>query len=102
VDWTPTERQVLDFEGLLPAFLDEHRLTIEVPLEDYRRQYDGIFSDGKRVLLVQFFHETTNDVTSGDWLRHRVAYAGGGVCYMRGWFDPDVKRIVDFSVNAPL
>jgi len=99
--WTPDQSDVRRFEAALDAYVRQHPpVGLSEPLHRYKRRYLGGVKKGKRVLIVSFFHETTGIVTSGKWDRMMIGVAGGGECYLRGWYEPTSDRILELSVNA--
>jgi len=103
--WRPTRSEVLEVEGHIPSFL-RHRLGNTTPkitegLAQYKRQYTGFWKDGRRLLAISFFHESSRGVREGIWLRVHLSVAGGGDNYFRIWYDVKKKEFYYFSVNAP-
>jgi len=107
-DWTPTEDQVRQAEALLPAYLWSaeaarvlHNTRIRSHLQGYKRQYWGQTRGKLRQIQIHFYHQNSNVVTTGTWLKTAVAVNGGGDHYFQVTYDVDNRRFVNLWVNAP-
>jgi hypothetical protein len=101
--WTPSASQVEELERLLPGYVKSHvgKGGLQRPLFQYKRQYVGWRDHGRRLIIVTFFHDETNIVKSGQWLRVLTTVAGGGDNFMSARFDSDTGKFLEFGVNGP-
>jgi hypothetical protein len=106
--WTPSETNVREAEETLPAYISGADATrvlqgsrIPSELARYKRQYWGTVRNGRRELLVLFYHGDTDIVRKGIWSRGILAIAGGGDRFFQVFFSTSTKRFHDLTVNAP-
>jgi hypothetical protein len=100
--WTPSEPQIEELERLLPRYVRSRvGKGLQRPLFQHKRQYVGWLDHGRKLILVTFFHDSTDIVKSGQWLRILTTVAGGGDNFMSARFDADAAKFVEFGVNGP-
>jgi hypothetical protein len=73
--WTPTPQRP-------PEEPDLYRI---VP--DYKRKYEGLILDGRRVLFVFFRCPRQPDYDDSEWSKHPMTVSDGGKCYFNIRFD---------------
>jgi hypothetical protein len=104
--WTPTLQDVRGFESGLVDYLrtlkppEEPDLYRIVP--DYKRQYEGLILDGRRVLFV-FFRcppQHPDDDYESQWSKHPVIVADGGKCYFDIRFDIVTREYSQLMFNG--
>jgi hypothetical protein len=107
--WTPTEAQVREAEALLPAFLGSGEAAATVrgtrlksELQAYKRQYWGQKIGKRREIRILFYHQESQVVKRGRWLKTAVGVAGGGDDYFSVTYQLERKRFSKLRVNAPL
>ncbi len=90
--WVPTNEQVAALERRLPEHiksLKEQPFRNARSINDYKRQYVGIWHEGKKVIKVLFLYKGNKEVTSGEWLYRLIAVLGGGDNYLNVVYDPE-------------
>lgn len=122
--WTPSPADVREFESRLagymatpdvqPALQGTH---IQQDLANYKRQYWGIVTGGRRALLVSFLYDSAMRPAPGKWRTTAVllegddppyptlsgiAIAGGGDKFFRLVYDVESKRFSRLRVNSPI
>jgi hypothetical protein len=104
--WTPTLQDVRVFESGLPDYLrtlkppEEPDLYRIVP--DYKRQYEGLILDGRRVLFV-FFRcpsQHPDEDYESQWSKHPVMVSDGGKCYFDIRFDIVTREYSQLMFNG--
>jgi len=107
--WTPIEAQVREAEALLPAFLASRDAVATVrgtrvrsELQAYKRQYWGQKIGKRRQIRILLYHQESQVVKKGGWLKTAVGVAGGGDDYFQVTYDVERKRFSNLRVNAPL
>ncbi len=122
--WTPSAADVREFESRLAGYLAasdlQPRLTgtrIGQELANYKRQYWGIVTGGRRALLVSFLYDSAMLPAPGEWrttavllegddppypVLSGIAIAGGGDKFFRLVYDIESKRFSQLRVNSPI
>ena len=64
--WTPSAPQIEELESLLPGYVRSRvgKGGLQRPLFQYKRQYVGWLDHGRRLVIVTFFHDSTEIVKS--------------------------------------
>jgi hypothetical protein len=103
--WTPALQDVRVFESGLPDYLrtlkppEEPDLYRIVP--DYKRQYEGLVLDGRRVLFVFFRCPShTDDDYESEWSKHPMIVQDGGKCYFDIRFDIVTREYSELTFNG--
>jgi hypothetical protein len=106
--WTPTEADVREAEALLPEYLNSREAEavlsgtrIKAELRRYRRQYWGKVRDGRREILIQFFHADTSVGRRQLWLKGMLSVAGGGDQFFRVTYRVQTRAFAELRVNLP-
>jgi len=104
--WTPNDADVRAAEQLLPSYINSpgarlRGTRIRSELARYRRQYWGVNRNGRREILIQFFHEDTAVGQKGIWRREPVTVRGGGDQFFRIVYRAQERRFSGLQVNAP-
>jgi hypothetical protein len=101
--WTPTLQDVRVFESGLVDYLRTSRPPEEPDLyrivPDYKRQYEGLVLDGRRVLFVFFRCPHSGDDDSS-WSQHPMAVSDGGKCYFDIRFDIATREYSQLMFNG--
>jgi hypothetical protein len=104
VTWAPGHEQIAALERDLPSYLRVEQAewaTHLLPhLKEFKRQYAGITSGLRPVIVVQFIHSDRAEKDA--WLKwsHIHAVMGGGPHYWNVEYDPATRRFAQFWVNA--
>jgi hypothetical protein len=101
--WTPTLQDVGVFEGGLVDYLRTARPPEEPDLyrivPDYKRQYEGLILDGRRVLFV-FFRCPRHPDDDSAWSEHPMMVSDGGKCYFDIRFDIVTREYSQLMFNG--
>ena len=104
--WTPKVEQILYIESNLEQYLaqqDSRFNSGHAPgkekLREYARQYFGIFSDGKPVIIGSFICSTFSK--DHDWKNRAVSVFGGGDCFFGVFYEPKSKAFFGVIANSP-
>lgn len=71
-------------------------------LQAYKRQYWGQKIGKRREIRILLFHQESQVVKRGSWLKTAVGVAGGGDDYFSVTYQLERKRFSNLRVNAPL
>ena len=102
--WTPTLQDVRVFEGGLTEYLRTTRPPEEPDLyrivPDYKRQYEGLILDGRRVLSVFFRCPRDAEDDDSEWSKHPMMVSDGGKCYFDVRFDIVTREYSHLMFNG--
>ena len=98
--WTPTKKQVRNFEKQLESYLDE-RVANNYPeilenLTGYIRQYAGLVIEDRHIIFASFFCEVWDD----NWQDYYQLVMDGGSCFFEIEYDTDSKEFLSIYVHG--
>lgn len=122
--WTPSHADVREFESRLAGYMATPDVQpalqgtrIRQELANYKQQYWGIVTGGRRALLVSFLYDSAMLPAPDAWRTTAVllegsdppypalsgiAIAGGGDKFFRLVYDIESKRFSQLRVNSPI
>jgi hypothetical protein len=106
-DWTPTADDVARLEERLPAFIAGlGGAAPGRPLGEYRRQYVGFTSGGRRYVYVNAFRRDFSDDDPRPefrdyWRRTPIVVCDGGDAFFGIAYDVERASFADYAANGP-
>jgi hypothetical protein len=100
--WVPADTDIQELESMIPGYVHSNSPNNRKPigaLETYRRQYIGITQNGKEIIYLNAFCETSWDDDSR-WKTKELIFLDGGPCFFQIKYDPESKTILEFNVNG--
>jgi len=81
------------------SVIDGHSFLFDVAprLTDYKRQYIGVISNGKKVLYLSFIHNWVIKTDAQDWRHHWIAILDGGDLTWSVLYDPATGSFSDWE-----
>jgi len=98
--WTPTKELVLSLEDDLHQYVirnQEKTSWIVEHLPEYKVQYWGYIHDGKKILQINFHHNSS--VKYGMW-KIPFGVLGGGRNHFTVLYDPTQRKFTELSINC--
>lgn len=105
--WQPSRKEVEQLERVLPGVLDSALAVMTQPSdrlrsEEYRRQYVGVLSDGRRLIYVNGFHRSWTRERLPYWRRRAVSVCDGGLHFWGATYDVQSRQIGQLRFNTRL
>ncbi|MFC0878966.1 hypothetical protein ACE01N_20395 [Saccharicrinis sp. FJH2] len=108
--WTPTTKEIVDFEQSLFSILGNYRPKndyqksnidyILKELANYNRQYIGfIDSLSNKCLYINFYKSKEKLIVPDNNVRMVL---GGGANYFSLWFNLTEKKVIELIINGPI
>ena len=109
--WTPTAADIRGLEERLAGFIkreavrDKRRSSqiseVHRRLPEYRRQYVGVISDGRKLILLNAFpRRDSGEPYFPDWKRELVEVSDGGASYWKVFYDPHRQKFDFLAING--
>ncbi len=104
--WAPAQQDVLRIEYRLATYLKyrkpEQDEELFKKLPQYKRQYVGIVTGGKKKIWINLFHNDFLRKTrnKNKWKNSPLCVDGGGAAFFSIIYDLKTEGFSDFSLNA--
>jgi hypothetical protein len=124
IGWAPAAADVREFESRVAGYLAASDIQptlsgtrIRQALSNYKRQYWGIVTGGRRALLVSFIYDSSTLAAPEEWrttavllegddppypVSSGIVVSGGGDRYFRLVYDVESTRFSHLRINSPI